>query len=93
MEWKEFKTILAGESGFPVDDITSRTTLKQEMGMDSFTKVSLVIHFEDLLDIRLPNEGIEAILTVGHLFSLINGEKPCTSSMSEDTMILTAWPQ
>lgn len=49
------------------------TRLKRDLGIDSFQRILLVMHFEDLLGVSLPDNSVH-VRTVGQFFKFINGE-------------------
>jgi len=61
------------ELDLPPDTLLATSRLKWELGVDSFTKISLVLHFEDLYDVLVPEAEIVAALTVESLWKAVNG--------------------
>ena len=68
--WDEFIGILAHELNTDPTTIRQDSRLKQDLGMDSFQKVSFAVLLEDLLDITIDDDGIAAALTAYQLFTL-----------------------
>lgn len=65
------KRLIAGQLYIPDDDITALSGWK-ELGADSLDVVEVVIAVEEEYDIRVGNEAIDKLKTVGDLVALID---------------------
>jgi acyl carrier protein len=73
MKWNSFIQLLADELQLDALDLKPDTRLKEDLGVDSFMKVSVCIYFEELLDTTYEDADIIATLTVYQLYNLLKG--------------------
>lgn len=64
--------IIADELDVNAEDITMETNLVEDLEADSLSIVELVMAFEDEFDVKLPDEELENIKTVGDIIDALN---------------------
>ena len=65
MVLEKIKTILSEQFDVEEDNITTETTLQDDLGADSLDVVDLVMTLEDEFDMEIPDEDITEVRTVG----------------------------
>lgn len=65
------KTIIAEKLGVEEDEITIDSDLTEDLGADSLDLVDLVMAFEDEFNLKVDDEQIESISTVGDIIEQI----------------------
>ncbi len=58
------KSAVAEQIGKNVEEINNEASFKDDLGLDSLDLVELVMAFEDLFDITIPDEESEQLTTV-----------------------------
>lgn len=71
MVLEKVKAILAEQFDVEEDKITADTDLQEDLGADSLDVVDLLMSIEDEFEVKVPDEEIENIKTVGSLVSYI----------------------
>jgi acyl carrier protein len=71
MEESEVKRVIAEKLGVPVDEKTQLAAVAQ----DSFAKVEMLFEIERQLGVRIPDQGIIDMETVGDLISAIENSR------------------
>ena len=64
MEFEEFSRIIADVLGIDADTITADSKFIDDLGADSLDLFQIVTDVEDALDIQIPEEMLEQIVTV-----------------------------
>ncbi len=64
--------IIADELDVNAEDITMETNLVEDLEADSLSIVELVMAFEDEFDVKLRDEELENIKTVGDIIDALN---------------------
>ncbi len=57
------------------EDITSESSFVDDFEMDSLDMVEMLIELEKQTDIKIPNEDVKDIKTVGDLVTYLEGKK------------------
>ena len=65
MEFENLRDIIAGVLSRDSNEITMETSFVEDLGCDSLDIVEIIMGVEDELDIKIPDESVEAIVTVG----------------------------
>jgi len=60
---EKIKEILANKLNIGIDKITPQSSLRQDLGMDSFASVEIIFEIEDFFNINVSQEDIPAINT------------------------------
>lgn len=68
------KDIVADQLGLDGDEITKKANIINDLGADSLDTVELVMEFEEVFDIEIPDEAAEKIKTVGDAVKFIDKE-------------------
>ncbi|QUH02493.1 acyl carrier protein [Saccharopolyspora erythraea] len=62
--------VLSEQLGIPAEQITEEADLREDLGMDSLDLVELVSALEDEVGMRVEQNQLEGIETVGHVITL-----------------------
>ena len=65
MEFEKLKNIIAEVLNVDADEITMDTTFVDDLGADSLDVFQIIMGIEEELDIEIPSEEAEKIVTVG----------------------------
>lgn len=65
------KNIIAEQLDLDADDITMQASIMEDLGADSLDVVEILIAFEDEFDVKLPEEEVEKLKTVGDIVKYI----------------------
>ena len=65
MEFEKLKKIIAEVLNVDEEEITMETTFVDDLGADSLDVFQIIMGIEEELDIEIPNEEAEKIVTVG----------------------------
>ena len=71
MVLEKIKTILSEQFDVEEDNITTETTLQDDLGADSLDVVDLLMSIEDEFEVEIPDGEVENIRTVGSLVEYI----------------------
>lgn len=63
--------------------ITEDSNLYDDLGADSLDTVELVLEFEEMFHVEIPDDDVEQIATVGNIIDLLLGK---VNSMSEENI-------
>lgn len=72
MEFEEFSRIIADVLGIDADTITADSKFIDDLGADSLDLFQIVTDVEDALDIQIPEEMLEQIVTVEDALNAVN---------------------
>lgn len=67
------KQVLADEFDMEADEITSETSLTDDLSMDSLEIMELLMALEKKLDITIPADDIAGLKTVGQVAGYLEG--------------------
>ena len=65
MEFEKLKKIIAEVLNVDEEEITMETTFVDDLGADSLDVFQIIMGLEEEIDIEIPNEEAEKIVTVG----------------------------
>ncbi len=65
------KEIIIKQVGGNKEQVTNETSFVNDLGADSLDTVELVMEFEDVFDMNIPDEDAEKIQTVGDAIKYI----------------------
>lgn len=68
---ERIKEIVAENLGAEVENLTSETSFKEDLGADSLDLMEMVMALEDEYSIEIPTEDLEKILTIGDVVNYI----------------------
>ncbi|HEX6452891.1 MAG TPA: acyl carrier protein [Trebonia sp.] len=68
----------ATEGDLP-EEITEEKSLEGDLNLDSLTKVEVAVVAEGELGVRIPDDALPSLVTVGDLVSYIAGRSPSLS--------------
>lgn len=71
----KIKDIVAQQLSVPADQVTLEATFKDDLGADSLDIVELVMALEEELEIDIPDEEANKILTVGDAVTYVKAKK------------------
>ncbi len=72
MEFEKFQQIIADVLQLEPEQITMEKSFEDDLGADSLDKIDILMNLEDLLNIEIPDEDVENIVTVGDAVERIN---------------------
>jgi acyl carrier protein len=67
----EVKEILADKLGFFLEDIEDKSNLENDLGMDSLDAIELLMEFEKVYNISIPDSLAENVKTVDEVYICI----------------------
>ena len=65
--------VLEEVAGTPADQVTESATFLDDLDIDSLTMVEVVVACEERFDVRIPDDALEGLRTVGNAVDLIAG--------------------
>ena len=65
--------VLEEVAGTPADKVVSEATFDGDLDVDSLTMVEVVVACEERFDVRIPDEALEGLRTVGDAVDFISG--------------------
>jgi acyl carrier protein len=68
---EKVKEIVCDQMGVSKDKLTADTHFLNDLGADSLDTVELVMEFEEVFDLNIPDEDAEQIQTVGQAIDYI----------------------
>ena len=68
---EKIKALLAEELGVNADEITAKTSFKEDLGADSLDLFELVTNLEEEYSIEIPAEQLEEMTTVGKVIDYL----------------------
>jgi acyl carrier protein len=68
------KEIVVEELNVDASEVTPEARFVEDLGADSLDVVELVMRFEEVFDIEIPDEDTEKIITVGDAVKYIEGK-------------------
>ena len=71
MVFDKVKKIIADQLDIDPDSITQESTITEDLGADSLDVVDLVMSFEDVFDVEIPDDAVETIRTVSDIVKFI----------------------
>ena len=72
MEFEEFSRIVADVLGIEPENVTADSKFIDDLGADSLDLFQIVTDVEDALDIQIPQDMLEQIVTVEDALNAIN---------------------
>lgn len=63
--------IIRGKMDVPIESITERTNLKEDLGADSLDLAGLAMDFEDEFDVEIPEDAVNTVATFGEAVTKI----------------------
>jgi len=71
---QKVKEIVADKLGVDLDEVTEDAALIDDLGADSLDLVDLVMEFEEAFNVKIEDEELEKIKTVGDIVEGIMGK-------------------
>lgn len=68
--------IIADKLGVEPSEITNEASFTNDLGADSLDTVELIMEFEKVFELQIPDEKAETILTVGDAIDYIEANLP-----------------
>ena len=65
--------IVAEETGLPTDAVQLGKSFTDDLDIDSLSMMTIVTHAEDKFDVRIPDEEVKNLSTVGDAVAFIAG--------------------
>ncbi len=63
--------IVAEETGLPADTVTSEKSFTDDLDIDSLSMMTIVVNAEEKFGVRIPDEEVKNLTTVGDAVSFI----------------------
>ncbi|SDS41194.1 acyl carrier protein [Paraoerskovia marina] len=63
--------IVSEETGLPTDAVVLEKSFTDDLDIDSLSMMTIVTHAEDKFDVRIPDEDVKNLATVGDAVSYI----------------------
>jgi acyl carrier protein len=70
----EFREVAAEVLGADADSVNPEARFKEDLDADSLDVVELVMALEDRLDITVPEEDLEGVVTVGDALAVLGAK-------------------
>jgi len=71
---KKIASILIEKLGIPESEITPDASFVKDLGIDSLDYAELVMEFEQVFDIKIPDDDAEKMQTIGDAVNYIKGK-------------------
>ena len=72
MNFEKVKDIIVDTISCDANEVTMEASLREDLGADSLSSVELIMALEDNFDIKISDEEMKEILTVGDLVNYID---------------------
>lgn len=73
--FEQVKGIVANKLGVSADEVVEAASFTEDLGADSLDVVELLMAFEDAFTVKIPDEEVGDIKTVGDAVSYIEKKK------------------
>ena len=67
MEFETVKAIIADQFDMSIEDLTEDTDILDDLNATSMDVVELIVSIESATDIRIPDEAVDSIRTIGDI--------------------------
>jgi acyl carrier protein len=71
---KKIASILIEKLGIPESEITPDASFVKDLGIDSLDYAELVMEFEQVFDIKIPDDDAEKMQTIGNAVDYIHSK-------------------
>lgn len=71
MEFKFVAGIVAEQFDVDIDTLTEHTDLAEDLGATSMDAVELIVSIESATDVKIPDEVVDSIRTIGDIVNYI----------------------
>ena len=71
----KLKELVVDQLGVDDDEVTTEATIQEDLGADSLDLVDLVMAVEEEFDVKIADEDLEGIKTVGDIVDYISENK------------------
>ena len=71
MEFKTIAAIVAEQFDMDIDDLTEHTDILEDLGATSMDAVELIVAIESTTDVKIPDEVVDSIRTIGDIVNYI----------------------
>lgn len=71
----KLKELVVDQLGVDDDEVTTKATIQEDLGADSLDLVDLVMAVEEEFDVKIADEDLEGIKTVGDIVDYIAENK------------------
>lgn len=72
MDFETIAQIIAEQFDREADELTEETDIIDDLGCSSMDAVELIVAIESATDIRIPDEAVDSIRTIGELVAYLN---------------------
>ena len=71
MEFQTVAAIIAEQFGMDIDDVSEHTDILEDLNATSMDAVELIMSIESATDIKIPDEIVDEIRTVGDIVNYL----------------------
>ena len=71
MEFKTVAAIVAEQFDMDIDELNEYTDILEDLGATSMDAVELIVSIESATDIKIPDEVVDSIRTIGDIVNYI----------------------
>ena len=68
---RQVRLVLSDKLGIDLEDITEETHLKGDLGMDSLDAIEIIMEFEKVFNIDIPDAEAEKVNTVSDIYDCL----------------------
>lgn len=68
---RQVRLILSDNLGFDLEDIAEETNLKNDLGMDSLDAIEIIMEFEKVFNINIPDAEAEKVNIVSDIYDCL----------------------
>lgn len=73
--YEQIKKVLVSTTNVNESLVSQEAKLKEDLGIDSLDSVELVLELETQFDVRIEDEELQSLVTVGDIVKLIETKK------------------
>src|SRR5699024_4204611 len=79
--------IVNEETGVATDDVKLDKSFTDDLDIDSISMMTIVVNAEEKFDVRIPDEEVKNLATVGDAATYIEGAQSCVPSDARDRSV------
>ncbi len=72
MDFKTIASIIADQFDADIDDLEEDTDLLEDLNCTSMDVVELIVAIESATDVRIPDEAVDSIRTIGDIVNYLS---------------------
>ncbi len=71
---EKMKELIADQLGMEAEEITEKSSFKEDLGADSLDLFELVMALEDEYSVEIPSEDLQEMITVGDVVAYLKSK-------------------